>query len=168
MSLNEDLHYGTPGPHLCHDTSRTPHVHRWTIVALPKQKLWRPIPKGDHSVGVPVWLVLLVDGNGSGKTKVCQFQDALLRDQYVGSLHVSMDDLVGVDEVEALKHLLHHLLDLLQGELYIEVREESGQVMFTEVKDQVESGLVPVVCSADLNQIHNVVVVQQLKNSYLP
>ena len=79
-----------------------------------------------------------------------------------------MDDLVGVDEVEALKHLLHHLLDLLQGELDIEVGEEPGQVMFTEVKDQVESGLVPVVCSADLDQIHNVVVVQQLENSYLP
>lgn len=79
-----------------------------------------------------------------------------------------MDDLVGVDEVKSLKHLLHHFLDLLQGELDIEVGQESSQVVFAEVKDQVESGFVPVVCSADLDQIDNVVVVQQLENSYLP
>ena len=168
MSHNKHLHYWTPSPHLCHDTSCTPHVHCWTIVALSKQKLWRPIPKGDHSVSVPVGLVLLVDGNGSSETKVCQFQDTLLRDQYVGSLHVSVDDFVGVDEVKSLKHLLHHFLDLLQGELNIEVGQESSQVVFAEVKDQVESGFVPVVCSADLDQIDNVVVVQQLENSYLP
>ena len=79
-----------------------------------------------------------------------------------------MDDLVGVDEVEALKHLLHHLLDLLQGELDIEIAEEASQVVLAEVEHKVEGGLVSIVCSADLDQIHNVVVVQQLKNPYLP
>ena len=168
LSQNKDLHYGTPGPHLCHDTSCTPHVDRWAVVALSKQQLWRAVPKCHHSVGVPVWLVLLVDRNGSSKTKVGQLEDSLLGDQDVGSLHVPVDDLVGVDEVESLEHLLHHLLDLLQGELDIEVGQESGQIVLTEVKDQVEGGLVPVVCSADLDQVHNVVVVQQLENPYLP
>ena len=79
-----------------------------------------------------------------------------------------MDDLVGVDEVESLKHLLHHLLDLLQSELDIEVGKESGEIVLAEVKDQVEGGLVSVVGSADLDQVHNVVVVQQLENPYLP
>ena len=32
--------------------------------------------------------------------------------------------------------------------------------MLTEVKDQVEGGLVPVVCSAYFDEVHNVVVVQ--------
>ena len=119
-------------------------------------------------VDVPVRLVLLIDGDGSGQTKVSQLQDALLGDQDVGRLHVSVDDLVGVDEVETFEHLLHHLLDLLERELDVEVAEQACQVVLTEVEDQVESCFVPIVCSTDLDEIDNVVMVQQLENADLP
>ena len=51
-------------------------------------------------VDVPVRLVLLVDGDGSGQTKVSQLQDALLCDQDIGRLHVSVDDLVFVQVLD--------------------------------------------------------------------
>jgi len=165
--LSVALHDRTPGPHLCHDAARSPHVHCWPIVALAEKELGRAIPEGHHSVCVPVRLVLLVDGDGSGQTKVSQLQDALLGDQDVGRLHVSVDDLVGVDEVETFEHLLHHLLDLLERELDVEVAEQACQVVLTEVEDQVESCFVPIVCSTDLDEIDNVVMVQQLENANL-
>ena len=47
------LHDRTPGPHLCHDAARSPHVHCWPIVALAEKELGRAIPEGHHSVCVP-------------------------------------------------------------------------------------------------------------------
>ena len=66
-------------------------------------------------VHVPVRLVLLVDGDGSGQTKVSQLQDALLGDQDVGRLHVPVQDLLAVDEVEAVEQLLHHLATIVMA-----------------------------------------------------
>ena len=40
--------------------------------------------------------------------------------------------------------------------------------MFAKVKDQVKGCFVPVVGSADLNQIDDVFVVELLKNTNLP
>ena len=118
-------------------------------------------------VHVPVRLVLLVDGDGSGQTKVGQLQDPLLGDQNVGCLHVPVDDLVGVDVEESLAHLLHHLLYLARAELDVDVAEKAGQVVFTEIKDQVERCLVTTVLTADLQQVHDVLVVQQLEDPHL-
>ena len=79
-----------------------------------------------------------------------------------------MKDLVDVDVVETLEDLLHHFLDLGQGELHINIAQQAGQIMLTEVKNQVEGCFVPVVGPADLNQIDNVFVVELLKNANLP
>ena len=78
-----------------------------------------------------------------------------------------MEDLVVVDVVEALEDLLHHLLDLGQGELHTNVAQQAGQIVLAEVKDQVEGCFVPVVGPADLNQIDYVFVVELLKNANL-
>ena len=43
------------------------------------------------------------------QTKVGQFQDALFGDQNVGRLHITVQNLVAVDVVEAVHQLLHHL-----------------------------------------------------------
>ena len=40
--------------------------------------------------------------------------------------------------------------------------------MLAEVEDEVEGGLVPVVRAADLDQVHDVVVVEQLEDADLP
>ena len=79
-----------------------------------------------------------------------------------------MEDLVVVDVVESLEDLLHHLLDLGQGELHTNVAQQAGQIVLAEVKDQVEGSFVPVVGPADLNQIDYVFVVELLKNANLP
>ena len=79
-----------------------------------------------------------------------------------------MEDLVVVDVVEALKDLLHHLLNLGQGELHTDIAEQARQVVLAEVKDQVEGGFVSVVGPADLNQVDNVFVVELLKNTNFP
>ena len=64
--------------------------------------------------------------------------------------------------------LLHHLLDLLQGEFDIEVAEEAGQVVLGEVEHEVEGGLVAAVRPADLDQVDDVVVVEELEDADLP
>ena len=75
-----------------------------------------------------------------------------------------MEDLVVVDVVEALEDLLHHLLDLGQGELHTNIAQQAGQVVLAEVKDQVERCLVTTILTADLQQVHDVLVVQQLED----
>ena len=55
-----------------------------------------------------------------------------------------MQDLVAVDVVQAVHQLLHHLLDLRQGEDDVVVAKQSCQVMLTELEHQVESALVAV------------------------
>ena len=78
-----------------------------------------------------------------------------------------MEDLVVVDVVEALEDLLHHLLDLGQGELHTNVAQQASQIVLAEVKDQVEGSFVSVVGPADLDQIDYVFVVELLKNANL-
>merc|ERR1719180_621655 len=132
------LHYWTPGPHLCHHTASAPHINRRAIVPLTKQQLWRSIPECHDSVCVAVSFVVLLDGESPGKTKVSQLQYPSLRDQDVGGFHIPVQDLVVVDVVEALEDLLHHLLDLGEGELNADIAEQAGQIMLAKVKDQVE------------------------------
>ena len=96
------------------------------------------------------------------QAKVGQLEDAGLRDQDVGRLHVPVQDLLAVDEVEAVEQLLHHLativmamvitvmildhlLDLSEVELDVGVAEQTGEVVLGEVEHQVERRLVPIV-----------------------
>ena len=183
--LRVPLHDGGPGPHLGHDAARPPHVHSWAIVPLTQEELRRSIPQGDHTVGVSVRVPLLGDGDCSCKTKVSKLQDALLGDQDVGSFHVSednkhwsdrvknmdeipVDDLVVVDEEEALAHLLHNLLDLAETELHVDVAEQTSQVVLAEVEHEIECGLVPAVLPADLDEVDDVLMVEQLEDPDLP
>ena len=64
-----------------------------------------------------------------------------------------------VDEEEALAHLLHHLLDLTETELDIDVAQQPRQVVLAEVEHQVERGLVAAVLAADLKQVHNIFMI---------
>ena len=75
---------------------------------------------------------------GMSQAKIREFEDSMFGDENVGSIHIPVNDLVVVDEEEAFAHLLHHLLDLPEEELDVDVGEEPGQVVLTEVKHQVE------------------------------
>lgn len=50
-----------------------------------------------------------------------------------------------MDVVQAVEQHLHDLLDLRQGELDIRIAQETGQVVLTEVKHQVDAALVAIV-----------------------
>lgn len=49
-----------------------------------------------------------------------------------------------MDVVQPVQQHLHHLLDLGQRELHVGVAQQAGQVVLTEVKDQVDAAFVPV------------------------
>lgn len=89
MLLGGALHDGAPRPHLCHDAPRAPQVDGGAIVSLAEQELGGTIPEGDNAVRVAVWLAL-ADTESAGKPEVGKFQDSVLRDEDVGSLHVAV------------------------------------------------------------------------------
>ena len=72
-----------------------------------------------------------------------------------------VDALIIVDEEEPLAHLLHHLLDLTQTGLHVDVAEQACQIMLAEVEHEIELGLVPAVLPADLDQVDDVLVVEE-------
>ena len=195
--LRVALHDWTSRPHLGHDTAGTPHVHRRSIVSLAKQEFRWTIPECDHPVGVPVRSSVLVSRQreSTSQAKIGKLQYSGLRYQNVGRLHVPVEDLLAVDEVEPVEELLHHLLDLPEVELDVGVAEQPRQVVLSKVKDQVEGRLVAIVlarlslpnkyesfilifffflfsnqdlCSANLDEIDNVLMSEQLQNSDLP
>ena len=63
--------------------------------------------------------------------------------QCVIYIFLPVDDLVVVDVKESFDHLLHHLLDLSQGKLDINVGQESGKIVLGKIEYQVERGFVP-------------------------
>ena len=147
MLLRVALHDRTSRPHLGHDTAGAPHVHRRAVVSLTKQEFRRTIPECDHPIGVPVCSSVLMRGQreSTSQAEVCKLQDPSFGYQNVGRLHVPVEDLLAVDEVEPVEQLLHHLLDLPEVELDVGVAEQPRQVVLRKVKDQVEGRLVPVV-----------------------
>ena len=145
--LRVALHNRTSRPHLGHDTAGAPHVHRRSVVPLSKEEFRRTIPEGDDTVGVPVRSPVLVrrQREGTSQAEISKLEDPGLGYQNVGRLHVAVEDLLAVDEVEPVEELLHHLLDLAEVELDVGVAQQAGQVVLGKVKDQVEGRLVPIV-----------------------
>ena len=95
-------------------------------IKLPISGQHPSIPECHDSVCVAVGLVVLFDGDGSCQAKVSQLEYSSLCDQDVCGLHIPMEDLVVVDVVEALKDLLHHLLDLAHGELHVNIAQQTS------------------------------------------
>ena len=67
-----------------------------------------------------------------------------------------MQDLVAVDVVEAIQKLLHDFLDLAERELHVGVAEQAGEVVFAELKDEIERALVAIVQRSYNIRKHNV------------
>lgn len=81
-----------------------------------------------------------------------------------------MQNLLAMDEEEAVEQLLHHFLDLPHRELDVDIGEEAGEVVLAEFEHQVEGGLVlgrGGLCPADLDQGYHILVFQQLQDLYL-
>lgn len=73
--------------------------------------------------------------------------------------------------VQAIEQLLHHFLDLAQTELHVHVGQQTSQIVLTEIKDQVKGGPVPIcgrsLGAADLDEINDILVLQQLQDADL-
>jgi hypothetical protein len=67
--------------------------------------------------------------------------------------------------------LLHDLFDFTKTEFHIRIGKETSQVMFTEIKDEVESGFKLVHLggfrSANFYQIDNILMFEQLEDADL-
>ena len=80
-----------------------------------------------------------------GKPKIGQLEGPGFGDEDIGGFHVSVKNLVVMDEVEAIEELLHDSLDLAETELDVGVTQKTSEVMLTELKHQEERTLVAVV-----------------------
>ena len=84
-----------------------PYVDRRAVLSLAEQQLWRPIPDGDHTVGV-VQLSTLAEE--ASKAKVGELELAFVADQDVGCLDVAMEDSPTMQVVQSLEQLPRQML----------------------------------------------------------
>ena len=85
--------------HLCKDTTDWPDINWRSIQRRSQHNLWWSIPKSDYFMSVSSNR----KGNGSGQTKVCQFDVSFGIDQKVLRFQVSMKNTMGMTMRDALK-----------------------------------------------------------------
>jgi hypothetical protein len=96
------------GSHLGEDAANGPHVDTSGVLATTKQNLRRAVPEGDDLVSVSTER----NTEGASETKIGQLQVALLVDEQVLRLEVTVQDAVGMAVASALEELKGELLDL--------------------------------------------------------
>mmetsp|Transcript_114445 Transcript_114445/g.363752 ORF Transcript_114445/g.363752 Transcript_114445/m.363752 type:complete len:330 (+) Transcript_114445:193-1182(+) len=98
-----------PCGHLRNDASHAPNVDGHAVVRAAQEDLWGPVPHGDHLVRV------LGHGHGVGpsQAEVGDLQAQPGVDEEVLGLEVSMQDSVGVAEIDAVTQLVGEELDSL-------------------------------------------------------
>ena len=72
---------------------------------LTQQQLGGSVPHGDYAVGEAVGLAVAGHGEGAGEAEVADLEEAVLRDEDVGALHVSVQDLAQVQVVQPVEQL---------------------------------------------------------------
>jgi len=173
MLLRRTLHDGASDPHLRHDASRAPEIDGRAVVPLAQQKLRRSIPQRHHAIRVPIGLRFLERlGKGAGEAEVGKFEQTVFGDENIGGFHVAMKDLVAVNVVETVEQLLHDFLDLAEIELDVDVAQESGEIVIAEIENEIKGGFEAIVLgrlgAANLLQVDDVVVFEQLQDLDLP
>jgi hypothetical protein len=98
---------GTSSVHLCHDTTCRPDVNAGVVGAAAEENIRGSIPEGYDLVGE------CVDGysEGSGETKIGEFELAFVVDEEILRLEIAVEDSVRVAEVDALEELVHEGFD---------------------------------------------------------
>lgn len=93
--------------HLCHDTSSRPDVDAGVVGPATQEDVGGAIPQGDDLVRERV----NGDTEGPGKTKIAELELALLVDEEILRLEVSVENAILVAEGDAAKQLVHERLD---------------------------------------------------------
>lgn len=96
------------GSHLGEDAANGPHVDTSGVLAATEQNFGRAVPESDDLVGVSAER----NTKGASQTKIGQLQVALLVDEQVLRLQVTVQDAVGMAVARALEELESELLDL--------------------------------------------------------
>ena len=96
------------GSHLGEDAANGPHVNTSGVLAATEQNFGRTVPESDDLVGVSAER----NTKGASQTKIGQLQVALLVDEQVLRLQVTVQDAVGMAVARALEELESELLDL--------------------------------------------------------
>jgi len=96
------------GSHLGEDAANGPHVDASGVLATTEQNFGRAVPEGNDFVGVSAER----NTKSASQTEISQLQVALLVDEQVLRLQVTMQDTVGVAVARALEKLQSEFLDL--------------------------------------------------------
>jgi len=96
------------GSHLGEDAANGPHVDTSGVLAATEQNFGRAVPESDDLVSVSAER----NTKGAGQTKIGQLQVALLVDEQVLRLEITVKNAVGVAVARALEELKSELLDL--------------------------------------------------------
>lgn len=95
------------GIHLGHDAACGPDVDAGVVGAAAEQNVGRAVPQRDDLVGEGVDR----DSEGAGKTKIGELQLALVVDEQVLGLEITVQDAVLVAKSDAAQQLVHERLD---------------------------------------------------------
>lgn len=118
--------------HLAEHATSAPHVDCGGVSPQLKEKLWRSVPSCDDqrcvvspcfaiaSSSYRHWLIIV-----SCKAEICNLESPTVVDEQVGSLHISVEDVVVVKVAQTLEQLQHVALDLRLLELDVRVVEET-------------------------------------------
>ena len=102
---------GLAGSHLGEDAPNGPHVDTGRVLATTKQNFGRAVPESNYFVGVSAER----NTEGASQTEIGQLQVALLVNEQVLRLEVTVQDAVGVAVARALEELKGEFLDLQWG-----------------------------------------------------
>lgn len=74
-----------------------------------------------------------------------------------------------MDKIQSIQKLLHDLFNFAQTEFDIGIGQQTGQIVLTEVKDQIKGGFEFVELSdfrpADFYQVDHIFVLEELEYS---
>lgn len=143
---------GLAKQHFSEDAANTPHVDSGGILSKLQQKLWGPIPPCYHqpSIVSPTfsnrmpspgrWPVVV-----AGQAKISNLENALVVDEKVGGLHVSVQNVILVEVAQALEKLDHVALDLSLFEVDRRIIKEAGEIVIHVWRHHVHDGFLAFV-----------------------
>lgn len=130
----------------------TPHVDGGGILPELQQKLGGTIPPcyhqpsivssalSDRMPGPRRWPIVV-----AGQAEISNLEDALVVDEKIGGLHVSVQDVVFMQVAQALKKLDHVALDLSLLEVDGRIIEEAGKIVIHVWRHHVHDGFLAFV-----------------------
>jgi hypothetical protein len=156
-------HDGLAREQLGKDAAGAPQVYGDAVLGCAEQELRRAVPERDDAAGHGLPLARVEEG---GEPEVGDPEQAVVVDEEVGALDISVQDAPRVAVAQALEDLAHEALDLRLREALAGQRGEAGEVVLHVLEDEVEA--VREARGDDALQPDHVGVVQPPEDVDLP